>query len=329
MATLRSPAREPVTSIPAAPDGRRPAGLRRSCDRGVLSLRPDRWPGRSGQRPGQLPEGSRARRCRHPAAVSHGARCGPRPRAGGAAVHGADGIPRRRGSRLPGGRARSRARRSSSSSTWTTSTVPGSTARTRSTIPTTHAALPSSLWPPSPRCRGWCPAPSCSTRTTGTPRCRWCISALMADDRYSRAVDRRALGAQPGISGTLSAGRDAADRPALGAVQLAPARVVRQGQLPEGRPGLRRLCHHRQPHPGRRAAHARGRVRPARRLHLAGRPARGRAQRDRPADLGSGHRLARSPPSTRPRIWKGSGAARRPSSVHSDCPSDARCRSSA
>ena len=66
------------------------------------------------------------------------------------------------------------------------------------------------------------------------------------------------VGAQSRLPGPLSARGHARHRPPLGAVQLAAARVVRQGELPEGRPGVRRPGDHREPDPGARAPHPGG-----------------------------------------------------------------------
>ena len=281
--------------------------------------------------PGQLPAGRRARRRRHPAALPHGARRGARPRAGRAAVPGPMGRPHRGGARLPRGRAAAPGPQVyfiEHLEYFNRHGIYGENARRLPRQRTPLRLLRSR--------RAHRPAPAGRRARSLLHAHDWhtalalvYLRTSLAGDALSTDVDRRALGAQPGLSGPLSARGDARDRAALGAVQLAAARVVRQGELPQGRAGLRRLRHHGEPHPGRGAAHRRRRLRPARRLHLAGRPARRDPQRHRPASLGSGHRRADHRPVLGRRVWTASAAARRRSSARSGCPSAGRCRSSA
>ena len=250
----------------------RPAGLRRPRDGGILSLCPHRRPGRGGERAGPAssgPPGSTSpRSCRSTA-----------PCATSTPTSSRSGQPflvpiggrteEARVFRVAG--ATGRARRSSSSSTSTTSTGRASTARTRWTIPTTPAASPSSRWRRSPRCPGWCRDRCCSTRTTGTPR--WSpvyLRTTLAAERFAAAATTVLSVHNPGYQGHFPP----EVMPEIGLpwelYNWQSARVVRQGELPQGRAGVRRLRHHGEPHPGRGAAHAGRRLRPARRVHLAG-----------------------------------------------------------
>ena len=84
--------------------------------------------------------------------------------------------------------------------------------------------------------------------------------------RYERFGGRgpdRHVDPQSGLPGPFSARGDARYRAPVGAVQLAAARVARQGQLAEGRARVRGLRHHRESHAGRGAPHAGWRLRPA------------------------------------------------------------------
>ena len=102
----------------------------------------------------------------------------------------------------------------------------------------------------------------------------------------------RALRPQRGLSGTLLPGGHRRPGNSSRDLQLPSARVVREGQLPQGRPRLLRSRGHRESDPRRRAAHTRGWIRPARHVHVDGRSIPGNHQRDRPEHLESGHRHA-------------------------------------
>ena len=224
-----------------------------------------------------------------------------------------------------------RARRSSSSSTSTTSTGPASTARTRSTIPTTPAASPSSRWRRSPRCPGSCQRPGAAPR----PRLAHGARAGLSPDHArrasasARAATHRALGAQPGLPGALPARGDARHRAALGALQLAAARVVRQGELAEGRAGLRRLRHHGEPHPGRASSARRAAASACTTCFIGWATGWSACSTGSTSASGTRPPTRRSPPSTRPTSSRASAAARRRCSARSGCRSGARRRSSA
>ena len=188
-----------------------------------------------------------------------------------------------------------------------TSTGRASTARTPSTIPTTRAGSRSSRCAAldGPAAAGDGPGAAARARLAHGAAPVYLRTTLGAASASRRRHDR-AVGAQPGLPGPLSRRTSMPDdRAAVGDVQLAPARVVRQDELPEGRPGLRRLRHHGEPDAGRRAAHAGRRLRAARRVHRAGRPVRGHPQRHRPARRGTRPPTRRSPRSTRPRHLEG------------------------
>ena len=82
-------------------------------------------------------------------------------------------------------------------------------------------------------------------------------------------------------------------------------RVVREGQLAQGRPDLRRHGDHREPEPGGGAPHRRRRIRPAGRVHRARRPPRRHPQRDRPAGVESRDRYPDHRASTQPTTLEG------------------------
>ena len=200
----------------------------------------------------QLPAGGRAQRPRDPPALPHGARRRAGPRAGRPAVPGADGrrAPRRRASSAP------------------PAPRPGPQVffieHLRLLQPARHLRRErrglSRQRPPLRllRARGADrPAPA-RERPGPAPRPRLAHGARAGVPPHHarrRAVRRRghdrAVGAQPGLPGTLPARDDARGRAAVGALQLAPARVVRQGELAQGRAGLRRLRDHGEPHAGR------------------------------------------------------------------------------
>ena len=96
------------------------------------------------------------------------------------------------------------------------------------------------------------------------------LRTVLAADRQQSDAGHRGLGPQSRLPGTLPAPGRARHRAAVGGVQLAAARVVREAQLPQGRAGVRGLRHHGESHPGARAADARWRLRPAGRVPLAG-----------------------------------------------------------
>ena len=176
-----------------------------------------------------------------------------RPRAGGPAVPGVDRRPHRGGAGLPRGRRRRRARRSSSSSTSSTSTGRASTARTRSTIPTTPAASRSSPWPRSRPCPGSCRGPV----LLHAHDWHTALVAGLSPDHARRRSDFAASATtvlsvhNPGYQGHFPPETMPDVGLPVGDLQLAPARVVREDELPEGRAGVHRLRHHGEPHPGR------------------------------------------------------------------------------
>ena len=176
----------------------------------------------------------------------------------------------------------------------------------------------------SPRSRRRC----CCTRTTGTRRSRWSTSAPSLGRTADRPRFHGALGAQRRYQGHFPPDV----MPDIGLpwelYNWHAARVVRQGQLPQGRAGLRRRRDHGEPDPGAGAAHPGRRLRAAGRVHLAGRPVRRHPQRHRPARWDP----ATDPQITRavlaPRTWRERSAARRRCSVFG-LPQRRACRSSA
>ena len=250
---------------PAAPlTPRRPAGLRRPRHGRVLPLCPHRRPGRSGERPGQLPARRRVQRRRHPAALPHGARRRARPRAGGAAVPGSDGAAQRGGAGLPRGAGHRAGPQVFFIEHLDYFNRPGIYGENAVDYPDNArrfaffalaavTALPRLV--PGPvllHAHDW-----------HTALALVYLRTVLPSERFAATALDRALGAQSRLSGTLPARGDARDRSPLGAVQLASAGVVRQGQLSQGRARLRRFRHHGEPHPGRGAPHAGRRFRPA------------------------------------------------------------------
>ena len=147
----------PADARPAArpPDGEPVSVVHVTAE--YFPLRPHRRPRRGRERPG--PASSRPPASNvlgDPAALPHRPRRRARPRAGRAAVPGADRRPDRGGARLPRGRRpRPGPQVFFIEHLGVLQPARASTARTPSTIPTTRAASPSSRSPRSPPCPGW------------------------------------------------------------------------------------------------------------------------------------------------------------------------------
>ena len=147
----------------------------------------------------------------------------------------------------------------------------------------------------------------CCTPTTGTPRSRRCTSAPRTPHRPAGAAGRA-----PCCRSTIRATR-ATSPPEMmpevglpvGALQLASARVVREGQLPQGRARLRRHRHHGEPDPRARSCARRRRLRAAGNVHLAGRPGSSASSTASTSAVGSRPPTRRSPRPTRPTTSSG------------------------
>ena len=210
----------------------------------------------------------------------------PVPGAGGPAHRGGAALPRSRPSR---GKPQVYCHRASA-----TSTAPGIYGEVGRGLPRQPAAL--GLLLPG-RARGAAPgrpgaAASCTPRLAhragaGLP------PHLPRATSPSRAASAPCSRCTTPASRATSRRHDARDRAAVGAVHLALPRVVRQAEPAQGRAHVRRRGDDGEPDPRARAAHAGGRLRPARRL-----PVRwatgftGHRQRHRQAGVGPRDRPA-------------------------------------
>ena len=152
-------------------------------------------------------------------------------------------------------------------------------------------------------------------------------TTLAGDERYPPG-EGRAVGAQRGLPGPLSARGNGGPRSAGLAVQLAPARVVWPRELAQGRPRVRRRGHHGEPDSRARAPDRGRRIRTRRRVRVAARSVRRHRQRHRSADSGI-RPPTRCCRATTPSIrWLERSSAANRCSAKWDCVPRTRCRSS-
>ena len=291
MATLRQPAREPATSSPPlSTAGGQPVS--------VVHVTAEYYPyariGGLAEAVSGLANFQRAaglERGRHPAAVPHRARRRSRSRAGGPAVPGSrwDRIPRRPASSgWPGRRPGPRCSSSSTSDYFNRPGIYGENAVDYPDNARRFAFFALAAVTALPRL---VPGPIVLHAHDWHTALALVYLRTLMSQRYSSEHYRGALGPQPRVSGPFPARGDAPDRASLGVVQLAPARVVRQGEFPEGWTGLCRLRHHGEPDPGRRSCARPAAASASTTCSSGWRPAGGGAQRDRPANLGSGRTI--------------------------------------
>ena len=155
----------------------------------------------------------------------------------------------RRGSALPSGGGATRGAAGLLPRSYrVTSTARASTARPGATTSTTRAASPSSSLAALPALPRVAPGPLVlHAHDWHTALAPVYLRTVLASEPWVRDAITVLSVHNPGYQGQFPPEAHARDRASLGAVQLATARVVRQGELSQGRPGVRRLRHHGEP----------------------------------------------------------------------------------